>query len=126
MTTAKLNLLEFMKTTRLSVPIYQRPYSWEEKHCKKLLEDIKQAGQPERETPHFMGSVLSVTKNLAAGEKPTDTPYTLIDGQQRITTLSLLLIALRDRLGNTPPPPRSLLMQTATSPLKSKAKTNTN
>ena len=126
MTTAKLNLLEFMKTTRLSVPIYQRPYSWEEKHCKKLLEDIKQAGQPERETPHFMGSVLSVTKNLAAGEKPTDTPYTLIDGQQRITTLSLLLIALRDRLENTPPPPRSLLMQTATSSLKSKAKTNTN
>ena len=124
MTTAKLNLLEFMKNARLSVPIYQRPYSWEEKHCKKLLEDIKQAGQPERKTPHFMGSILSVAKTLAAGGNP-NTPYTLIDGQQRITTLSLLLIALRDRLGNTPPP-RSLLMQTATSSLKSKAKTNTN
>ena len=102
MTTAKLNLLEFMKTARLSVPIYQRPYSWEEKHCKKLLEDIKQAGQPERKTPHFMGSILSIAEPSAAGIKPL---HTLIDGQQRITTLSLLLIALRDRLGNTPPPP---------------------
>ena len=94
----KLNLLEFMKTTPLSVPIYQRPYSWEKKHCKKLLEDIIQAGQPERKAPHFMGSILSVTKILTAGEKPTDTPYTLIDGQQRITTLALMLIALRNEL----------------------------
>ena len=97
----KKELLDFMKKARLSVPIYQRPYSWEEKHCKKLWEDIIQAGNPNRKSPHFIGSILSVPKSLVAG---TELTHTLIDGQQRITTLSLLLIALRDRLENTPPP----------------------
>ena len=91
----KQELLDFMKNAQLSVPIYQRPYSWEEKHCKKLWEDIKQAGQPERKTPHFMGSILSIAKDSAAGIK---TLHTLIDGQQRITTLALMLIALRNEL----------------------------
>ena len=93
----KKELLDFMKKARLSVPIYQRPYSWEEKHCKKLWEDIIQAGNPDRKSPHFIGSILSVPKNLVAG---TELTHTLIDGQQRITTLSLLLIALRDKLEN--------------------------
>ena len=93
----KKELLDFMKKARLSVPIYQRPYSWEEKHCKKLWEDIIQAGNPDRKSPHFIGSILSVPKSLVAG---TELTHTLIDGQQRITTLSLLLIALRDKLEN--------------------------
>ena len=91
----KLNLLKFMEDAQLSVPIYQRPYSWEKRHCRKLWEDIIQAGQPERKTPHFMGSILSIAKDSAAGIK---TLHTLIDGQQRITTLALMLIALRNEL----------------------------
>ena len=73
------------------VPVYQREYRWELAACAQLLEDIRGiADAPVGET-HFLGSVLSsLTDESTAGD------LVLIDGQQRVTTLMLLVAALRD------------------------------
>lgn len=76
------------------IPVYQRAYSWEEKQCKRLWDDIVEM-QKGNSKNHFLGTIVNVAEQFApAGIKK----YTIIDGQQRITTLVLLLIALRDYL----------------------------
>src|SRR5699024_11522100 len=76
------------------IPIYQRAYSWEKKQCKRLWNDIVEM-QKSSSYNHFIGSIVNVAERFA----PTGVKkYTIIDGQQRITTLVLLLIALRDYL----------------------------
>lgn len=77
--------------TRLVVPVYQRPYSWEEPQCAQLWDDVLACGR-RRTTPHFTGSIVTITDGSlsAAGVAALQ----LIDGQQRITTIALMLIAL--------------------------------
>lgn len=76
------------------IPVYQRAYSWEQSQCKRLWDDIVEM-QKSNTNNHFIGSIVNVAERFA----PTGVKkYTLIDGQQRITTLVLLLIALRDYL----------------------------
>lgn len=74
------------------VPVYQRYYSWGQEQCKRLWDDIvkmQKTGKP----GHFVGSIV----NIAEQAMPTGVQkYMIIDGQQRMTTLTLLLIALRD------------------------------
>ncbi|ART21140.1 hypothetical protein CBE89_06210 [Corynebacterium striatum] len=84
------------------VPLYQRPYQWGDKQLKQLwsdlleLAEIRSDGTP---TTHFIGSVVLVPPpQQVAG---TVTQYLVVDGQQRLTTLSLLLAAIRDSLGET-------------------------
>jgi len=73
----------------LAVPVYQRQYRWDVDKCARLLEDVRTvADRPAWET-HFIGSVVS-TVNRAGDLKE----LTLVDGQQRITTLLLLIAAL--------------------------------
>ena len=74
---------------KFTIPLYQRRYSWERKQCKQLLDDIIKVGQSDDPaTQHFIGSiVLSQTDGFI----PT---YIIIDGQQRITTLNLLIASL--------------------------------
>ncbi len=76
---------------RFVVPVYQRPYSWGESQCLQLWDDILACGR-RRESLHFTGSIVTIQdgSRSAAGV----TPLLLIDGQQRITTITLLLIAL--------------------------------
>ena len=76
---------------RFVIPVYQRPYSWDEEHCMQLWEDILSVGR-RPEDRHFTGSIVWVQDGTmsAAGV----TPLLLIDGQQRMTTLTLLLAAL--------------------------------
>lgn len=78
---------------RFVIPVYQRPYSWDEEQCEQLWEDILTVGRYGDGT-HFTGSVVWIQDGTmsAAGV----TPLLLIDGQQRVTTLMLLLIALAD------------------------------
>lgn len=78
---------------RFVVPVYQRPYSWDREHCEQLWEDILAVGRRGGER-HFTGSVVWVQDGVmnAAGT----TPLLLIDGQQRITTVMLLLVALAE------------------------------
>lgn len=74
------------------IPVYQRYYSWETEQCSRLWNDIVDM-QKNDKVGHFVGSIV----NIAEQAMPTGVQkYMIIDGQQRLTTLSLLLIALRD------------------------------
>lgn len=72
------------------IPVYQRNYDWKKTHCKKLFDDILNAFRNDRF--HFVGSIVYVDQ----GEENKIYRYLIIDGQQRITTLFLLLKALLD------------------------------
>lgn len=89
-------ILAFIKsgTFQFVVPIYQRMYGWDIKHCQQLLEDILKAGKNQAHA-HFIGSIVYV----ADGVYGPNNSLLVIDGQQRLTTITLLLIALRDFLG---------------------------
>ncbi|MFT9396957.1 MAG: DUF4268 domain-containing protein [Bifidobacterium psychraerophilum] len=78
---------------RFIVPVYQRPYSWDDEQCQQLWEDVLSIGR-RAEGKHFTGSVVWIQDGTmsAAGVNAV----LLIDGQQRITTLTLLLVALAD------------------------------
>ena len=74
------------------IPVYQRYYSWEIEQCERLWNDIVDM-QKRGKVGHFVGSIV----NIAEQAMPTGVQkYMIIDGQQRMTTLTLLLIALRD------------------------------
>ena len=74
------------------IPVYQRYYSWEVRQCERLWNDIVDMQKSGKEG-HFVGSIV----NIAEQAMPTGVQkYMIIDGQQRITTMTLLLIALRD------------------------------
>ncbi len=73
------------------IPIYQRTYSWTSTQCKKLWEDIQEAANNENIAYHFMGSIVSIKKTLNTSEI---SQQTIIDGQQRISTILLLISAL--------------------------------
>lgn len=96
-----IRIVELMTgaSTRFVVPVFQRPYSWDEENCTQLWDDILSTGRNEQQS-HFTGSVVWIQDGTmsAAGV----TRRMLIDGQQRITTLSLLIIALA-RLARTNP-----------------------
>ena len=77
------------------IPIFQRDYSWGTKQCKQLWDDVLRIGREPTAKAHFMGSVVYV----GAEDINADVPrWLVIDGQQRLTTMTLLLVALRDRL----------------------------
>jgi uncharacterized protein with ParB-like and HNH nuclease domain len=74
------------------IPIYQRTYSWTLHQCEQLWKDILRAGRDETVRGHFVGSVVYAQDGLyqAAGIQP----LLVIDGQQRLTTVTLLILAL--------------------------------
>jgi len=98
MKATEANLLEFIKkSNQFSIPIYQRLYSWTEKECERLWDDIITTGS--RNVPsHFIGSIMYIEKGLYQITKPE--PLLIIDGQQRLTTISLLLEALARQIGD--------------------------
>lgn len=77
------------------VPIFQRKYSWERKNCIKLLSDIIRVAKDESRPCHFIGSIIYLAKNDSQHASAIK-EYLIIDGQQRLTTLSILLLALSD------------------------------
>jgi predicted transport protein len=85
-------------TTQFIIPVFQRDYSWTETQCEQLWKDVLQIATDPADRGHFLGSVVYVsTGDSAAGF----TRWLLIDGQQRLTTLTLLLTALRDHIQET-------------------------
>lgn len=82
------------------VPLFQRPYTWNEKNWKTLFDDVMEVYEDGFEESHFMGSI--VTKSLGATPEGVS-PFLIIDGQQRLTTVTLLLAALRDVIVETAP-----------------------
>ncbi|MGL2815286.1 DUF262 domain-containing protein [Helicobacter pylori] len=85
--------------TIFSIPVYQRNYTWEEKNCEKLLQDIVSVSQNKK--THFMGSITYIS-HLIDDEKSLRQlqEFVIIDGQQRITTLMLLLKAIETKIQN--------------------------
>lgn len=95
------NLLELLKKgERFVVPIYQRVYSWGEPECAQLWHDIIQAGARDNLNNHFTGSIVYIEKDQ--GTRTSREPDLIIDGQQRVTTVTLLLAALAARLDELP------------------------
>ncbi|MDQ3692999.1 MAG: DUF262 and DUF1524 domain-containing protein [Chloroflexota bacterium] len=77
------------------IPIYQRTYSWTTAQCTRLWDDIVAAGASESGVGHFIGSIVYMND---PGPVTTIDNLLVIDGQQRLTTLTLLLIAMRDHI----------------------------
>lgn len=87
-----MDLLTFLQGPKqFQVPIFQRRYDWTKVECKQLWDDVLRVGQNEDIPSHFFGSIYTM--------KPDDRSYLgvpqslVIDGQQRLTTISLLLSA---------------------------------
>ena len=98
MKATEANLLEFIKkSNQFSIPIYQRLYSWTENECERLWNDIMTTGKSEIPS-HFIGSIMYIEKGMYHISEPE--PLLVIDGQQRLTTVSLLLEVLARKLGN--------------------------
>lgn len=85
-----LDLLDGNK--QFAVPIFQRRYSWEKKHCEKLWDDVLSLGQSSTNRSHFLGSIVYIDSRVSNASKVRK--LQVIDGQQRLTTLTLLLAAL--------------------------------
>ncbi len=93
MKATETKLLEFLKGPKqFLIPIYQRTYSWHRKQCDKLWTDIIQAASDAHILGHFVGSIVYIEKGLY---QISSIPQLLvIDGQQRLTTLAILISAL--------------------------------
>jgi uncharacterized protein with ParB-like and HNH nuclease domain len=95
------NLLELLKkSTQFVVPIYQRVYSWGETECRQLWDDIVRAGGRTDLANHFTGSIVYIEKDQ--GTTTAVEPDLIIDGQQRVTTVTLVLAALAEHLQSLP------------------------
>lgn len=102
MKASEAKLLAFLeKSPQFIIPIYQRTYSWTEKECRQLWQDILRAGNDDSVRGHFLGSVVYIEEGL--NQVSNRTPLLVIDGQQRLTTITLLLAALSEAVGDEEP-----------------------
>jgi uncharacterized protein with ParB-like and HNH nuclease domain len=91
-------------TRQFVIPLFQRPYSWQQKQWQDLWDDLTELmEQPQSSTHsennHFMGAIVTMpTKSVPEGVQK----FLLIDGQQRLTTISVLLALLRDKAQQIP------------------------
>ena len=94
MEAAPVNIIQYFDGAKQGIiPLFQRPYSWEMKDWKTLWEDVLDQYLPNDRTSHFMGAVVTVpVKTVPVGV----TKHLVIDGQQRLTTIAILLCAIRD------------------------------
>ncbi|OOC25762.1 DUF262 domain-containing protein [Helicobacter pylori] len=98
-TQSTINNFFALPGTVFSIPVYQRNYTWEEENCEKLLQDIVSISQNKK--THFMGSITYIL-HLIDDEKSLRQlqEFVIIDGQQRITTIMLLLKAIETKIQN--------------------------
>ena len=94
----KIKLFEFIGNGKktFNIPVYQRNYDWKEKQCQKLFEDIENIIKFDYKIEHFLGTVVVVSSEL----KMNFYENIIIDGQQRITSIMLLLKALHEKMVN--------------------------
>ena len=102
MKATEAKLLDFLKKSpQFVIPIYQRTYSWAEKECRQLWDDIIRCGSSDKIAVHFVGSIVYVESGLS--QVTHQAPLLVIDGQQRLTSVSLLLAALAKAVGESEP-----------------------
>jgi len=87
-------VVDFLKVrdVRFIIPVYQRNYDWTIKHCERLLKDILDVGNNEKLKAHFIGSIVYVHGGTYTTTSIKE--LTIIDGQQRLTTITLIYLAL--------------------------------
>ena len=89
----KKSVREFLgsgKKERFIIPEYQRPYAWTDEEVQTLFDDLVEYTQERIDSPYFLGTIVSYTND--------DKEQEIIDGQQRITTLCLLLRAIYTKI----------------------------
>ena len=97
MKATEAKLLEFLKKSpQFVIPIYQRTYSWTERECRQLWNDILRTGGKDDISAHFVGSIVYIEKGLY--HITSQSPLLVIDGQQRLTTVTLILESLARHL----------------------------
>lgn len=102
MKASEATLLEFLKKSpQFIVPIYQRTYSWTKSECRQLWDDILRTGGDDAIVAHFLGSIVYIEKGLY--QVTSQSPLLVIDGQQRLTSITLLIEALALHLGDDEP-----------------------
>jgi len=101
MKATEAKFLDFIKKSpQFVIPIYQRSYSWTERECRQLWDDILRTGSNDAVSAHFVGSIVYIEKGLY--HVTSQSPLLVIDGQQRLTTMALLIAALAKALDNLP------------------------
>lgn len=93
---SECRLIEYMEGSRkrFIIPVYQRNYDWKTENCKKLYDDLVKVIKNNRRS-HFFGSLVSVYEPSGR-----NTEFLVIDGQQRLTTVSLLFLAMYNLISN--------------------------
>ena len=81
----------FSSMFQYSIPDYQRPYSWEEEHIKQLFDDLYEFYQRKTDESYFLGSIVVIKKDH---QPQAD----VVDGQQRLTSLTILFATLANSL----------------------------
>lgn len=103
MKAVEANLLAFLKKSpQFIIPIYQRAYSWTEKECRQLWGDVIRSGADDSIKVHFIGSIVYIQQGLTSAVSH-QSPLLVIDGQQRLTTVTLLIAALAESLNDGEP-----------------------
>ena len=102
MKATEAKLLDFLKKSQqFIIPIYQRTYTWTESECQQLWDDIMRTGKDDEISAHFIGSIVYIEKGIY--QISSQNPLLVIDGQQRLTTVSLILEALARHLDTQEP-----------------------
>ncbi|QDT77938.1 hypothetical protein Mal35_13670 [Gimesia maris] len=102
MKATEAKLLDFIKKSpQFVIPIYQRTYSWTAKECRQLWDDVLRAGSNDDISVHFVGSIVYIEQGLS--QVTHQSPLLVIDGQQRLTTATLLVAALANAVGEEEP-----------------------
>ncbi|MCK5720804.1 MAG: DUF262 domain-containing protein [Thiomargarita sp.] len=94
MNAREVNLNKFLaqNDTQFVIPVYQRNYDWAHVQCKKLLDDVINIGNNENINAHFIGSIVYIHDDVYSASGITE--LTIIDGQQRLTTVTLIYLVI--------------------------------
>src|SRR4029079_18334498 len=99
MKATEARLLDFLKKSpQFVIPIYQRTYSWTERECRQLWDDVVRSGSNDNVSVHFVGSIVYIERGLS--QVVHQAPLLVIDGQQRLTTVTLMLTALAEAIAD--------------------------
>ena len=100
MKASEINLNRFLSQsdTQFIIPVYQRNYDWSHAQCKQLLDDILETGTNPNMSAHFIGSIVYVHNDVYSASGIRE--LSIIDGQQRLTTLTLIYLVIYDLAGN--------------------------
>ena len=94
MDASDLNLTDFLgqRKTKFVIPVYQRNYDWGIEHCKQLFDDILECGRDSSIKAHFIGSIVYIHEDIYTTSRVKE--LVIIDGQQRLTTITLLYLVI--------------------------------